>query len=64
MKENTLNLVCCLVCRNNLVLEKNSVAGQKLLCSGCSHEYKITKDGIPLLVVAKQDIARLSNQSS
>lgn len=56
-------MLCCLVCKNELVMENNPITGQKLICSGCGHEYKITNDGIPLLVVLKEDVAKFSSKA-
>lgn len=51
MLEKTLKILCCPVCRGELVLkdlkkEGNKIIGGILKCEKCGREYRI-KDGIP-----------------
>jgi uncharacterized protein YbaR (Trm112 family) len=54
MKRELMDIICCPVCKSDLVLEVEKEDGKeiiegKLTCRTCNHPYKIT-EGIPNLL--------------
>ncbi len=53
MKRDLMEILCCPVCKGDLVLsvdvEKEEILEGSLFCKNCNHRYEI-KDGIPDLL--------------
>ncbi|MEM3861764.1 MAG: methytransferase partner Trm112 [Thermoplasmatales archaeon] len=57
MKKDLLDIICCPVCKGDLVLSVDSIEGDEIIkgtleCRNCNYRYPI-EDGIPNLLPPK-----------